>query len=125
MSDTTRGTAAEPEWDSSDKIGGPFTTELAGTTLTYRYTTGDRYRVTFADRELVLEPLHAGHNPPFTIAYRARRLRDGLFLVGWATPAMALHVSLVVDVANGRVHVSALMPGGAELFDLAEVETSA
>lgn len=114
-------TESEIPPEAPDQIGGEFTTELAGTTLEYQYSTGDRYRAQFGEHELQLTPLHGDGHGTFPIAYRARRLRDGLYLVGWAAKPIGLHVTLAIDLAQRTINVSALMPGPSEFFDTGSI----
>lgn len=104
-----------------DRIGGPSTTELAGLAVTYAYSTGERFHIEFRAGDLEMHPLDHPDVGTFTIPYRARLLRDGLYLVGWTGRDPVLHVCLVLDIERRQVHVCGLMPGGWEYFDVAEV----
>jgi hypothetical protein len=111
-----------------DEIGGPSTKELKGLHLLYQYTSGREYQLDF-DADTVTFLMH--HDPhgvpgqvftPGTLPYRARKLRDGLYLVHWLnrSPDMGnIHVALIIDLKQKLMHCSALMPGGFELFDQA------
>jgi hypothetical protein len=47
-------------------------------------------------------------------------------MVHWLvrSPTMGnIHVTLLVDLQERHVHVSALMPGGQEFFDIADIQT--
>jgi hypothetical protein len=115
-----------------DEIGGPSTKELKGLHLLYQYTSGREYQLDF-DADTVTFLMH--HDPhgtpgqvftPGTMHYRARKLRDGLYLVHWLnrSPTMGnIHVALVIDLKQRLMHCSALMPGGFELFDMAHFES--
>ena len=108
-----------------DLVGGPSTTELAGTVLEYRYSTGNHYRMEFAEEGLGFQMLNDPAGVPIgPLAYRARRLRAGLFLVCWIIKP-AVHVALVIDFAQRRVHVTAMMPPNQwEFFDIGEILTA-
>ncbi|MEV6836325.1 MoaF N-terminal domain-containing protein [Streptomyces sp. NPDC051133] len=102
-----------------DKIGGPATTELAGTLIEYTYSTGNRYRMEFGPDTLTFHLLE-GSAPPHTVTlpYRARLVRPGLYLVTW-TVKPGIHVTLLVDLTERVVHVSAMMPPNQwEFFDI-------
>jgi hypothetical protein len=107
-----------------DLIGGPATTELAGACFVYRYSTGRRYRLQFTDTavtfQLRTDPDAA--SPAGTLPYRARKLRDDLYLVHWISPDRAVHTALVIDLARRTIHVSGVLPGNVEFFDAAEIE---
>jgi len=66
-----------------DKIGGPSTTELEGTVIEYRYSTGNHYRMEFAAESLSFDHLFPAGPAVGPLPYRARKLRDVLFLVCW------------------------------------------
>jgi phenolic acid decarboxylase len=107
-----------------DLVGGPATTELAGARFVYRYSTGRRYRLDFTNRtvsfQLQMDPETAP--PARTLAYRARKLRDDLYLVHWMPSDRTSHVTLVIDLAQHKVHVSGVLPGRVEFFDVGEIE---
>jgi phenolic acid decarboxylase len=107
-----------------DLVGGPTTTELAGACLVYRYSTGPSYRLEFTDKtvtfQLRTDPVVASRAG--TLPYRARKLRDDLYLVHWLPPTRTVHVALVIDLARRKIHVSGLMPGRQEFFDMGEIE---
>ena len=135
--ETAAATAPAPVADPAaasrppDEIGGPSTKELKGLHLLYQYTSGREYQLDF-DADTVTFLMH--HDPhgkpgevftPGTMHYRARKLRDGLYLVHWLnrSPTMGnIHVALVIDLKQRLMHCSALMPGGFELFDMAHFE---
>jgi hypothetical protein len=107
-----------------DLVGGPATTELAGAYFVYRYSTGRKYRLEFTNKtvtfQLMMDPETAP--PARTLAYRARKLRDDLFLVHWMPSDRSSHVALVIDLANHKIHVSGVLPGHVEFFDVGEIE---
>lgn len=104
-----------------DRIGGPSTTALAGTVLEYRYSTGNRYVMRFAEETLSFDHVVPEGPTIGPLPYRARELRAELYLVTWIIKP-GVHVSLVVDFASGQVHVSAMMPPNQwEFFDVAEL----
>ncbi len=114
-----------------DEIGGPSTKELKGLHLLYKYSSGREYQLDF-DADTVTFLLHNDPNgkpgdvhTPGTMHYLARKIRDGLYLVHWLnrSPEMGnIHVALIVDLKRRLMHVSAIMPGGFELFDMAHFE---
>ena len=105
-----------------DEIGGPATTELAGTQLLYEYSTGRKYHLAFEADNVTFLMIKDEKAKPFSVPYRARKVRDGLYLVHWVVKAASIHVALLLDFERGEVHVAALMPGGIEFFDIAKVE---
>ncbi|ANP53149.1 hypothetical protein J2Z21_006838 [Streptomyces griseochromogenes] len=116
---TGNGFAPPPQ---NDKIGGPSTTELAGTVIEYTYSTGNRYRMEFDPQTLTFHLLE-GSAPPHTVTlpYRARLIRCELYLVTWIVKP-GIHVTLLVDLAERLVHVSAMMPPNQwEFFDLGHI----
>ena len=112
------------------EIGGPSTT-LKGLHLLYQYETGREYQLDF-DTETVTFLAHKDPTAapgtvftPGTMHYRARKLRDDLYLVHWLnrSPEMGnIHVALILDLKQRLLHVSALMPHGMEFFDIAHFE---
>jgi hypothetical protein len=107
-----------------DMVGGPTTTELAGARLVYRYSSGRRYRVEFKKQtvtfQLQMDPETAP--PAGTLPYRARKLREDLYLAHWISSDRSVHTALVIDVAQRKVHVSGVLPGRLEFFDVGEIE---
>lgn len=105
-----------------DEIGGPSTQELAGTRLLYQYSTGRRYSLEFTPGEVCFvfqaDPTAEKHFLP----YRARKIRENLYMVHWIVKENHIHVTLLIDLERNQIHVSALMPGGIEFFDIAEIE---
>ena len=102
-----------------DKIGGPSTTELRDTCVEYAYSTGNRYRMEFGADTLTFH-LVEGSAPPHTVTlpYRARLIRPGLYLVTW-TVKPGIHVTLLLDLTERVIHVSAMMPPNQwEFFDI-------
>lgn len=105
-----------------DKIAGPFSDDLVGRTVEYRYSTGNHYRMAFSSEQLTFLHLNAPEpHEPVPLAYLARQLRPGQYLVHWVVKAANIHVALVFDLDAGTVHVSALMPGGWEFVDSARI----
>ena len=108
-----------------DEIGGPSTTELAGLTLQYKYTTGREYRIWFTEDEITFLMVNAVEPDakPKSLPYRARKLGDEMYLVHWLVPGRVGHISLVADLKNKKMHVAGLMPGKIEFFDIADIHT--
>jgi MoaF-like len=105
-----------------DKIAGPFSDDLVGRTVEYRYSTGNHYRMAFGSEQLTFLHLNAPEpHEPMPLAYLARQLRPGQYLVHWVVKAANIHVALVFDLDARTVHVSALMPGGWEFVDSARI----
>lgn len=114
------------------EIGGPSTKEMAGLTIRYKYSVGRDYQLSFdADTVTFLPFVIPGDPPgtkyqPGTLHYRARLVRPGLYLVHWLVrppDGGNIHVAMLVDLKERHVHVSALMPGGMEFFDRADIQT--
>ena len=105
-----------------DQIGGPSTAELAGTVMEYRYSAGRHYRMEFTADTLTFHQLsEPGVHTVGPLSYRARKLREGLFLVCWILKP-GIHVALVVDFTERRIHVTAMMPPNQwEFFDIGEI----
>lgn len=106
-----------------DEIVGPFTQDLAGVSLVYRYSHGGDYYITYGTDTVTFQlPLPDGsHTPPITVPYVARALRGNMYLVHWVNPERTVHVTQVVDLAQREVNVSALMPGQWQLFDVGHI----
>ncbi len=128
--------AAEIATDESKappaEIGGPSTKELAGLTIHYRYSLGRDYQLSFDADTVTFLPFRIPSDPPDTqyqpgtLHYRARLVRPQLYLVHWLVrppDGGNIHVALLVDLQERHVHVSALMPGGVEFFDIADIRT--
>ena len=114
------------------EIGGPSTRELAGLKIHYSYSTGREYELSFDADTVTFMPFKMpGEAPgtkyqPGTLHYLARRIRPQLYMVHWLvrSPTMGnIHVTLLVDLKERHVHVSALMPGAQEFFDIADIQT--
>jgi hypothetical protein len=105
-----------------DEIGGPATKELAGTRLLYEYSTGRKYELSFDPDNVTFLMVKDPAAKPMSIAYRARKIRENLYMVHWLNREASIHVTLLLDLERGEVHVSALMPGRIEFFDLAKIE---
>jgi hypothetical protein len=123
-----------------DMVGPPFSEELDGCVLDYRYATGHRYRLEFfAGEKVSFEMIDSGDGEPLPLPpddaqgnpidlaaprpCRVRKLRDELFLVHWLVrPGPGIHVALIVDLDRKQVHSAAMMPPNQwEYFDVAEV----
>jgi phenolic acid decarboxylase len=109
-----------------DHIGGPATKDLAGTRLLYTYSTGITYElifdaddtVRFRQPDVPISP--DAPKPKHPVTYRARKIRQNLYLVHWLLRDVAIvHVTLLIDFEEQHVHVCAYMPGGWEFFDMA------
>lgn len=99
---------------------------MDGLVLEYRYTTGREYRLTFTAEDVTFQMLAAPvYKPeyavPVALPYYARKLREHQVLVHWMVPGRVGHVALVVDFAERKIYVSALMPFKAEFFDEADI----
>jgi hypothetical protein len=104
-----------------DEIGGPTTDDLAGVTLEYTYETGRKYRLRFTNETVSFLLMSIPDQPERTLLYRAREVAPKMYLVHWLVPGRVGHVSLVIDFERNIVHVSALMPGQVEFFDIATI----
>jgi hypothetical protein len=103
-----------------DSIVGPLTQDLAGLSLTYAYSEGGDYHITYGTDTVTFRlPLPNGEStPPITVPYVARKLRNKTYMVHWVNPERTVHVTQVVDLQKDEVNVSALMPGQWQLFDV-------
>ncbi|MFG2937810.1 hypothetical protein [Streptomyces sp. NPDC048282] len=107
-------------------IGGELIT-LEGLRLKYRYSTGREYLLTFDADRVVFQMLNGEDLTARSIGYRARRLRDDQYVIGWVRvgdpeagrPTFA--VTLVVDFQENKLYASALMDSDYALFDEAEL----
>lgn len=118
------GIEIPPMDPEADYVGGTMSDALLGAVIEYRYTRGTEYRLTFDDRfQLRFEELSAVRHPPTpTLPYRARAIREGQLLVHWIVKPASIHVSLVIDLEESKVHVAAMMPPNRwEFFDTAEL----
>jgi MoaF N-terminal domain len=113
-------TPVQPQ--APDEIGGPSTKELAGTKLLYQYSTGRKYQLNFDPDQVTFIFVKDPEARPMSLPYRARKIRENLYLVHWINREGHIHVALLLDFERRQVHVSALMPGGIEFFDIAEIE---
>jgi len=108
-----------------DYVGGTSSSDLHGAVIEYRYTRGTLYRLSFSDDDNVrFDELSAGgdHPPTPTLRCRVRALRDAQYLVHWIVKQAGIHVSLVIDLTQSRIDVSAMMPpNGWEFFDTGEI----
>jgi phenolic acid decarboxylase len=97
---------------------------LAGARLVYRYSTGRRYHLDFTAERVTfaLESQPGVWGASHSLPYRARKLRDGFYLIHWLPPHRTIHVTLLIDVNERRVHGSALLPDKVECFDIATIE---
>ncbi len=114
------------------EFGGPTTTELKGLHLHYVYETGREYDLNF-DSETVtfIQYKETGGvalpkpSEPGVMHYKARKIRDQLYLVHWInrSPEMGnIHVALVIDLREHLIHASALMPRGLEMLNIAHIK---
>lgn len=115
--------ATAPLMAPPDQLVGPFTHVLAGLSLTYRYTDGGDYFITYGEDTVTFRlPLPNGeHTPPITVPYVARKLRGGLYMIHWVNPERTVHVTQVLDLAKREVNVAALMPEQWQLFDVGHI----
>jgi hypothetical protein len=108
----------EPE---DDFIGGISSPALLGAVIEYRYSRGTEYRLRFDESFHVRFEELSAEGPPAqtpTLPCRVRELRAGQYLVHWIVKPASIHVSLIIDVAESRIDVSAMMPPNRwEFFD--------
>lgn len=112
------------------------TKELAGTRLEYTYPSGLHYLLEIGRDTLTFtggggaakappkpEPQTEGKvQPPSSgVPYRARKVREDLYLVHWIVQGQ-IHVALLLDFKEHRTICAALMPGKTELWDVAHWE---
>jgi hypothetical protein len=86
---------------------------LDGKTIDYTYAGGWRFRVRFYDGLAAYEFLGEGggdvSNRNADIPYQSRLLREDLYHVVWHETDIGDLVSLVIDVANKKIHSAALL----------------
>lgn len=111
-----------PTTQAPDEIGGPSTQELAGTKLLYEYSTGRKYLLEFTPDKVAFTFVKDPTAKKTFLPYRARKIRESLYMVHWIVKDAHIHVTLLIDLEKNHVHVSAMMPGGIEFFDIAEIE---
>jgi hypothetical protein len=110
-----------------DLIGGPTSDELEGARVVYAYSTGRRYHVGFDAGQVsfALEVAPGTVSASHRLPYRARKIGADMFLVHWLSPSRDVHVALLLDLAARTVHVSGVLPGKLEFFDIATIESVA
>ncbi|KAL2846677.1 hypothetical protein BJY01DRAFT_247108 [Aspergillus pseudoustus] len=111
----------------ADIIGGPMSSGLVGRTFQYAYPAGIRYRISFDQdnvyfKSLPHEKLPARSDKILTLPYRARELRENLYLAHWMVAERKGHITLTFDLQKRIVNCASLMPGEFELFEVAEFE---
>lgn len=125
--------------DQGPEIHGELTDDLEGRVFEYTYMSGDRYRLSFADHHIVYDILDTGHGAAASPSvgpdgrpisgrprreYRARKLREQLYLVHWLVPRV-VHVALVIDLDGNTINVAAMMPPNQwEFFDTAMIDVA-
>jgi hypothetical protein len=99
----------------------PPSPALHNLVLDYEYSIGNSYRLSFDDNfGVTFQMLNDGSEPRGPLPYLARELREGQYLVHWHVRQYGIHVALVVDLAEKKISVAALMPPGSwEFFDQA------
>ncbi len=112
----------------ADIVVGSDTSMMDGVVLEYRYTSGREYRLTFTAEQVTFEMLAAPvYKPefavPVSLPYLARFVRDQLVMVHWMVPGRSGHVTLLIDFADNKIFVSALMPFKMEFFDSADIHS--
>lgn len=107
---------------SRAEIGGTLTTELAGTQLSYEYTSGRRYQVRYgADTLAYLRQDVPGREWVEGVPYVARKLGEGLYYLSWYRPERQEIVSIVLDFNARMLYTSALLEGSDRHFDEARI----
>ncbi|MFI9388494.1 MoaF-related domain-containing protein [Kutzneria sp. NPDC052558] len=108
--------------EQTDVIGGPTTLALAGATVEYTYSTGGQYRMTFGAHELVFHRWdYPGAEEIGPVPYRAREIREELFLVSWLMKP-GVHTAMLFDFRSAAVHTTAVVPPNQwEFFDIGEI----
>lgn len=94
---------------------------LAGILLEYRFESGRRYQAFYAERAVsfeLLEPLLA-EPPKGTLPYRAKPIRDGLFLVSWEEIEFA--PVFLIDLRAREIHTRARLENGESFFATAKI----
>jgi hypothetical protein len=115
--------AEEPPMGPPDEIQGPFSYDLDGLSLTYHYTHGGDYYISYGRDTVTFRlPLPDGsHTPPITVPYFVRALRANMYMIHWVNPERTVHVTQVLDLPHREVQVAALMPGQWQLFDVGQI----
>jgi len=94
---------------------------LVGAELEYVFESGRRYRARYADQTVhfeLLEPVVP--NPPsHTLRYRAKTIREGVYLVAWE--GFDYQPVFVIDLVERKVHTRAVREEGDVLFMTATV----
>jgi phenolic acid decarboxylase len=120
-----------PFGPEDDYIGGDLSDGLLGATVDYVYSKGNHYRLAFdRDHHVTFQFLNAPGRTEDSdfkapvLACRVREIRAGQYLVHWLVKPASIHVALVIDTVEGRVHVSAMMPPNKwEFFDTATIRS--
>ena len=104
------------------EIGGTLTTELAGTTITYNYTSGRKYRVTYGPDTLAYLRMDVpGRTLVEGLPYIARKIDTDVYYISWHRPERGEFVTILIDLGKRMLYTSALLEGNDRHFDLAEI----
>lgn len=113
------------------EFGGPTTTELKGLHVHYLYETGREYDLDFDTETVTFTQYKETGGIPLAkpaggvMHYKARRIRDQLYLVHWINRSAEMgniHVALIIDLREHLLHASALMPRGLEMLNMAHIK---
>ena len=105
----------------SDQIAAGASDDLEGHYLKYEYVTGSKYRLSFADGYVTAKEIDSPR-PRVVRAYLAREMREGQYLVHWMAQDPSGndrkgHIALVLDFGADKVHGTAVLPNGMQIFD--------
>ncbi len=104
------------------EVTGELSKDLAGTSLTYHYEGGRKYKVRFtADAMSYLRFDIPGREWVEGVPYIARKLDNGIYLVNWHRPERVEYVTIVYDFNKRLMYTSALLEGKERHFDTARI----
>lgn len=104
------------------ETGGGLTRELDGTSLVYEYTSGRKYSVEYGKETFsYLRMDEPGRDWVRGVAYIARKIDTGLYLVNWYRPERVEYVTILIDLNRQVLYTSALLEGTDTHFDLARI----
>lgn len=91
-----------------------LTSKLDGTTVVYKYTGWNKYKVSFTDGKIsytMLEGPRKGTSGSCD-SYQARELSPGVFMFCWHEPAKQMYITILLDFNKRLVYSSNYMMGG-------------
>ena len=104
------------------EVTGELSKDLAGTSLTYHYDSGRKYKVRFtADTMAYLRFDVPDRDWVEGVPYIARKLDNGVYLINWHRPERVEYVTIVYDFNKRLMYTSALLEGKERHFDSARI----